>query len=211
MLASTVPSAGIVPLVECVEHARGGDTFWFGAEVDPLLPPQLLPAQSGVAPDDPTNAIVETADGVIVNRGPRRDQAEFFTPGVHHFMFSITVPRGHELEWALLIPADDSAVPFTVATKDAPRCRGRAPRWAAQALTDGGVPDIIVGLGRSRSTGGRLVASSVVFDITRVRSACSSGGRPLEPLVLWGFDDSVVMANSGLPDEVPRNGYSPLP
>ncbi len=87
----------------------------------------------------------------------------------------------------------------------------RAPRWAAQALTDGGVPDIIVGLGRSRSAGGRLVASSVVFDITRVRSACSSGGRPLEPLVLWGFDDSVVMANSGLPDEVPRNGYSPLP
>ena len=94
VLASTGRAAGIVPLVECVEHAHGGDTFWFGADVDPILPAQLLRAQWGVAWADPTNAIVETADGVVVDRGPGRDQAEFFTPGVHRFMFSITSARG---------------------------------------------------------------------------------------------------------------------
>ncbi len=212
MLASTGRVAGIVPLVDCVEHAHGGDTFWFGADVDPILPAQLLPAQWGLASGDPTNGIVETADGAVVDHGPGRDQAEFFTPGMHHFMFSITVPRGHELQWTLLIPADATAgvAPVTVVTDDAPRCRGNAPRWAALALTDRGVPDITAGPGPSRSADGRLVASSVVFGITGVRSACSSGGRPLEPLVLWGFDDSVVMASSGLPDEVPRDGFSPL-
>jgi hypothetical protein len=210
----TQRAATIVPILECVERGRGTDTFWFGADVDPLAPPQLIPAGWGISSDDPTNGVVELVDGDIIDRGPGRDQAEFFAAGLHHFLFSITVARGNQLEWTIAAgadPATPGAAPATVSTKDARRCRGDAPRWNALTVTDRSIPAIASAPGPTKSVGGVLIASSVVFRVDGVRSVCSAGGDPLPPVVLWGYDDSVKMANVGLQDEAPRDGFAPLP
>ncbi len=65
--------------------------------------------------------------------------------------------------------------------------------------------------GPSRVIDGILTQSSVTFTVGNVVSVCEAGGKPLAPLVLWGFDDAVTQASVGLPYEVPRDGFLPLP
>jgi hypothetical protein len=60
-------------------------------------------------------------------------------------------------------------------------------RSATPQLVGGPIPAISATPVNQRSKGGLLVRSSLEFSTDGVVSACSSGGIPLDPKVLWGY------------------------
>lgn len=205
----------VVPRVDCVRRGESSDTFWFGYDMSSGTGSVLVRSGFGTLTRKEINAFVEFDDDLVVDETANRSQIEFFVPGRHDHVFAVTVARGHRLSWSLATNSDTAAgvvdLPITVSTDGAPRCGRHTGRQSATIQTDRGEPLIRAAGGRRVLVGGLLVEGSVTFEVTNVVSACSDGGKPLPPAVLWGYDDAVVQASVGLPDEVPRDGFQPLP
>ena len=209
ILIDSGPSVA-VPAVQlfatCSVTRRSGVTVWFGYQ----------------------NSWTDRVDSPV---GPGNDmsidslsmgnlgQVSQFQPGRVDRAFAVTMSAGQVATWAAdVVDLDQPALalaPLTrvVASSSAalPACPAGTPVRSATPQI-GGVAaqiDITTGLAERRRRG-MLVRSTVRFDVSGVTSACSSGGVPLAPKVLFGYTGAVnqvgalILASSGA-------DYAPLP
>lgn len=201
-----VPAPAVQLFATCAVTRRSAVTVWFGYQ---NVWTDRVDAAAG-----PTNDV--SIDSVSMgNQG----QVTQFQPGRIDRAFAVTMNAGQVARWAAdVVDLNQPALalaPLTrvVASSSAttPACPiGTPVRSATPQLGGAGAQiNITTGLGERRRNG-LLVKSNVRFGVSGVTSACSSGGVPLAPKVLFGYlgADSVVggviLASAGA-------DYAPLP
>jgi hypothetical protein len=176
----TVP--GVSVFASCTVARRSGTTVWFGYN-NPL-------AERRVALVESANAVYIKGYLGALNRG----QVTQFQPGVVERAFAVTVPVGSTATWAVT-PANILGVPDSSSSATSgpstPACpSGVGVRSATPQIVGGLVPTISALPVNQLVSNGLLVRSSLKFSTNGVVSACSAGGVPLAPKVLWGYGTS---------------------
>lgn len=192
-------SPDLVPSVDCVFHAAKSttSTYWFGYSLTNDDPLHDLPVTQ---PIGPINMFEELdATGAVVDATANRGQDTQFQTGTHTYQFGVTVPTGNALRWTIAAPNPDIQTAHvllgywvaqitTIAPPACPpgfRAKSAAPQSPDFASINFAPTDQVVAKGL-------LKKGKVEFSLTGVTSACSAGGTPLPPKVLWGFSDYAV-------------------
>jgi hypothetical protein len=201
-----VPAPAVQLFATCSVTRRSVVTVWFGYQ--------------NVWTDRVDAAVGPTNDVSIdsVSRGNLGQVAQF-QPGRVDRAFAVTLNAGQVATWAAdVVDLNQPALalaPLTrvVASSSAatPACPIGTPVRSATAQIGGAgaAINITTSLGERRRNG-LLVKSNVRFDVSGVTSACSSGGVPLTPKVLFGYlgadsvVDGLILASAGA-------DYAPLP
>ena len=174
----TGPPSSVTVSASCVVAKRTGTTVWFGysnASVD-----------RRVALVGPGNVLA--VNGVAV---PNRGQITQFQPGVVERAFAVTVPVGSTASWTVT-PASILGVSDASSSATSSGRRQRVPPVSVCARRR----HKSLGASFRRSLRCRRLSSSATvssygrrsFSTNGVVSACSDGGVPLAPRVLWGYD-----------------------
>jgi len=172
------PASSVTVSASCVVSRRAGTTVWFGYS--------NAAAERRIALVGPTN-IVAIGGAPGVNQG----QVTQFQPGVVERAFAVTVPVGSTATWTVT-PANtlgvSDASSSATSSASTPACAsGVGVRSATPQIVGSLVPTISATPVNQRVSAGLLVRSSLGFSTNGVVSACSNGGVPLPPKVLWGY------------------------
>ncbi len=186
----TGPPSSVTVSASCVVAKRTGTTVWFGysnASVD-----------RRVALVGPGNVLAVNGVASVTNRG----QITQFQPGVVERAFAVTVPVGSTASWtvtpASILGVSDASSSAT-SSRSTPACpTGVGVRSATPQVVGSLIPTVSSLPATQLISNGLLVRSSQSFSTNGVVSACSDGGVPLAPRVLWGYDVSPPGQAGGL-------------
>jgi hypothetical protein len=183
-------SSTVTVTASCVVNRRETTTVWFGYS--------NAASERRVALVGDSNSVT-TSKGPV---GPNLGQVTQFQPGIVKEAFAVTVPKGTTATWTVT-PADTLGVtdPSSTATNsgETPPCDPSVGvRSAAPQIVGALIPTISTTPVNERVRNGLLVRSSLQFSTNGVVSACSNGGVPLAPRVLWGYGVTVPGQAGGL-------------
>ena len=187
------PPSSVTVFASCKVAKRHGTTVWFGYS--------NASADRRGALVGPSNTV--SVDGVV---GANRGQTTQFQPGRVERAFAITVPRRSTATWAVT-PASNLGVSDAQASatssRSTPACpTGVGVRSATPQIVGSLLPTIsALPVNPGVSADGLLAQSSLQFSTNGVVSACSNGGVPLAPTVLWGFNNGGAFTPTGAPYE----------
>jgi hypothetical protein len=187
---STRRAPGVSVFVSCAVARPSGTTVWFGYA--------NTSAERRVALVKSANAVFIKGFIGALNRG----QVTQFQPGVVERAFAVTVPPGSTATWTVT-PASILGVtdaPSSAASgPSTPACPARVGvRSATPQIIGGPVPTVSALPVNQLVSNGLLVRSSLRFSTKGVVSACSDGGVPLPPSVLWGYNVEPARRNGAL-------------
>lgn len=178
-----VPAPAVQLFATCAVTRRGTTTVWFGY--------QNVWSERVVSPVGPGNDVLVDS----LSRG-NLGQVDQFQPGRVDRAFAVSVPTGQVATWAVDVadlnypsPAIDPPTRVMASSStDTPACRAGTPVKSATPQSASGAPQINITYGANdRVRKGLLVRSTVRFDVSGVTSACSAGGVPLAPKVVFGY------------------------
>lgn len=185
-----VSPPGVSVFASCTVARRAGTTVWFGYS-NTLTERRVALVGSG-------NTVAANGAAGAANRG----QTTQFQPGVVERAFAVTVPAGSTATWAVtpanILGVSDVPSSATSGASTPPCPTGVGVRSATPQIVGSLVPTISAAPLNQRVTNGLLDRASIGFSTTGVVSACSDGGVPLAPRVLWGYDVSPPGQASGL-------------
>jgi hypothetical protein len=171
--ADAASGAYVTPTISCVISGLSSNTYWFGyVSTDPQT--YRVPVGTG--------NVVSLSTGGSINRG----QVTQFLPGNHPLAFAVNVPFTSSATWRVSTP---NAVAVSTATIGAVRpCPAGVPTWSA---TTQSVSTPTIGLQVSTATDGlgHLTSTSWNLAVSGITSSCSSGGTPLPPTYVYGYND----------------------
>ncbi len=189
---TTPPASGVAVFASCTVARRTGTTVWFGYS-------NTL-AERRVALVGPSNTV--SVNTVAVNGVANRGQTTQFQPGVVDRAFAVTVPNGSSATWtvtpASILGVSDAPSSATSGSSTPACLTGVGVRSATPQIVGGLVPTISSQPANQLTSYGLLKRSSQTFSTNGVVSACSDGGVPLPPRVLWGYDVSPPGQAGGL-------------
>jgi hypothetical protein len=184
----------VTPLVECKIVATPADPFdvyWFGYRSD-----GTYWRQPGA-----NNQIIETtAGGAPVAGATNRGQVVQFKPGERTRSFAVRVAPGNVPRWAVTVAVsiiegtNPQATAVATPNPGTPLCPIGVRRHSATVNVSAEPTIGFAAMGRRLDANGKLVASSIRFTIGNMTSACSAGGTPLPPQILWGYSSRLGTA-----------------
>jgi hypothetical protein len=178
-----VPAPAVQLFATCAVARRGTTTVWFGY--------QNIWTERVVSPVGPGNDVL--IDSLSIGNLGQVDQ---FQPGRVDRAFAVTLRSGQVATWAADVADLNNLSPTidpptrVVASSSAttPACAVGTPIHSATPQSPAGLAEMNVTLGGGdRQRKGMLTRSTVRFDVSGVISACSAGGVPLAPKVLFGY------------------------
>lgn len=178
-----VPAPAVQLFATCAVARRGTTTVWFGY--------QNVWNERVVSPVGPGNDVLIDS----LSKG-NLGQVDQFQPGRVDRAFAVSVRTGQVATWAADVadlnnpsPAIDPPTRVVVSSSSAtPACRAGTSVNSATPQSASGAPQITITYGvNDRQRRGVLTRSTVRFDVSGVTSACSSGGVPLTPQVVFGY------------------------
>jgi hypothetical protein len=190
--ATTVPMIEI--FADCVVRNGKGMTVWFGYRNNFDFRRHI---------DIGADNVVAVGGAAQANSG----QVTQFLVGETRRAFAANYLVRSTATWSIMSPLfdkgtgnpTDATVVRTASSDGAPSCEAGVQTASATAqitnfIRQGTNPEyyslakpVVKPIYDRRDASGNLVDAYVSFSIEGVRSACSGGGRPLTPLVLWGF------------------------
>ncbi len=173
------PAPGVTVFASCVVARPTDTTVWFGY------------SHAGL---DRRVALVASGSAVFIKGfigALNRGQVTQFQPGRVERAFAVTVPAGSTVTWTVkptnVLGVSDAPSSATN-SRSTPACpAGVGVRSATPQIVGGPVPGISATPVNRQVSNGLLVRSSLQFSTNGVVSACSNGGVPLPPKVLWGY------------------------
>ena len=179
--SATAPAASPAATVSaaCIVAGSTTDTVWFG--------------YSNTSAERVTATVGGANSVTITGAALDQNQIEQLLVGTVERAFAVTIPKGATATWSVTVP--NLAVPgFTTRVSAAndpttPACpSGTRAQSAAIQSIPGQFPDITwTAAKQNRNRAGLLTGASINFQISGLQTACSTGGTPLAPKVLWGY------------------------
>jgi hypothetical protein len=142
---------------------------------------------------------VGTSNNVSSLSGPRdgnEGQPTQFRMGTYERSVAIIVPKGEVATWTVISPRlgweNETLFPTevsTVTTARTTRCASNIPLASANIQVNGLIRPTVEWspINEQRNAAGRLTSASVQFNVANITTACSDGGQPRPPRVLWGY------------------------
>jgi hypothetical protein len=170
--ALTIPN--IVPRVNCAVHSGKFTSYWFGYSNDG---PAAWDINVGLG-----NQLL--LNGALANRG----QTTQFLTGTHNAAFVVSsVAPGATLAWTVTAATTRTAV----TSASVPTCPvGYGARSATPQSV--GAEQVNYRVASTSNSAGTLLSTSWSFSAGGVTSACSTGGTPLTPKYVYGYNDDAL-------------------
>jgi hypothetical protein len=180
--AGDAPQAAVKPVVNCRVATSNGSTVWFGYR------------NSSIAR---VNVPVGAANNVAVIFGTsgNHGQVEQFLVGGADYAFGVTISGAQQATWSVTGPGvvdgnltEQFVTASATGTSSTPLCGpGIGARSASVQTVPGAFPGLSFTPRLEKRVGGVLTQATIRLSLSGLVSACSAGGIPLEPQVLWGF------------------------